>query len=155
MLAGHSQHKHFPWMLLMVTTPSASSWKPCWAPILPGKGKAKSPSTVSGFDFARFFLLLPWAAPLPRYHHSTPMDLGNPGKHLVITAKRRIQITNLIVCIGNTQNTFQTLVNRDATVPVPTVGGISRISSLEPKDTSTAWITNCSLEKTKQNKPHL
>lgn len=141
-------------MLLMVTTPSAPSWKPCWAAILPGKVKVQSPSTastVSGFDFARFFLLLPWATRCPGTV-STSMDPGNPGKHPTTTGKRRIQISNLIDCIGNTQNTFQIRVSRDATLPVPTVGGISRISSLEPKDTSTAWITNCSLGKTKLNK---
>lgn len=43
-------------MLLMVTTPSASS---CWAAILAGKMKVKSSSTVSGFDFAFSCLELP------------------------------------------------------------------------------------------------
>lgn len=83
-LAGHSQHKHFPLMLLVVTTsPSASSWKPCWAAILPGKMKVKSSSTayclasftvyclasstVSISNFVSFFPSLALSCFLPRY----------------------------------------------------------------------------------------
>lgn len=93
MLAGHSQHKYFLLMLLMVTTsPLAYGWKPWWAAILPGKVKVKSSSTVSIFNFERFFPSLALSCFLPRYCHSMLKDLGNPGRHSAITGTRRVQI---------------------------------------------------------------